>query len=142
MEFKKICFRDLLTFSLPIYFQCMKSRPNEHLCKFHNCYHFLVSASLEPRLDLFLDFKCKLCLHLTKKPKVNSKRSLVMFSYYLEFKSECTVWKKASLPIARLEIKKKLSCHCKEGRQHCLVSYMNTEKILHKHIFLLVKLYL
>ena len=55
-----------------------------------------------------------------------------MFSYYLEFKSECTVWKKASLPIARLEIKK-LSCHCKEGRQDCLVLYMNTENILQKH---------
>ena len=55
-------------------------------------------------------------LYLTKKPKVNSKRSLVMFSYYLEFKSECTVWKKASLPIARLEIKKNfLAIARKEG---------------------------
>ena len=48
--------------------------------------------------------------------KVNSKRSLVMFSYYLEFKSECTVWKKASLPIARLEIKKFLAIARKEGK--------------------------
>ena len=38
-----------------------------------------------------------------------------MFSYYLEFKSECTVWKKASLPIARLEIKNFLAIARKEG---------------------------
>ena len=97
-----------LTFSLPIFLQCMKSRPNEHLCKFHNCHQFWVSASLEPRMDNynwnFLWISIAKCFFtLLKSQKIILRDHWSCLATYLEFKSECTVWKKASLPTARLE---------------------------------------